>query len=262
MSEQGKQTTAGLPRQQEAIATRRAMLTASADVVEDWAPLIGDPQTAVERPSAPFLMFAKRCRIKIIVRNVDDVSWNDIGAYTRLSDEQVAKHPALLNRLEPETLMQSNALVGLVWSGKRLVAGALGLRIKAEDGKPCTHWGGLVSDGSQQSIGRSLLACLILGDEHMRGAAVESEAIARVLPDGVVNIASSKTLMRLGFYAHHLVDHPVTLKNPQKGLQGSAEPNEANLRYVALHGDPVTTTECARQALSTWSVAFGKGTMS
>ncbi|CTQ58142.1 hypothetical protein [Roseibium album] len=231
---------------------------ASACEAKAWQAIADQPVIGcIDHLTTNFLLKADRADMTILVQNFRNVASADLAAFVRLGDEQVAKHPALLNRIQPDKLKDQDVFIGQVWVQGSLVAGAYGTRKIGPEGELSNHWSGLISNGTLKGAGQIVLAALILADEHWRGEIVDGEGVARVLPNDAVNVASSKTMMRLGYYAAQVLSHPVTLENAQKGLLGSAEPNGADLRYVLLRGYGEETADHARNTLSGWSVSFG-----
>ena len=179
---------------------------------------------------------------KFMVSRVQDFGLPILGDVTRLSDEQVAKHPALLNRFDSQKAWFSNVLLAIAIRNGKIIAAVIGELY--ETGKSAAlELCNLVSDSSQKGVAKPLLAALYRGALACAGCAPSIRAYARVMPDGRANVASTKTLMRMGVYAAELVTHPVTFRNPQKALGESLEPDGQELRYFLLIGDPADVTE-------------------
>ncbi|GAA6176739.1 hypothetical protein [Sulfitobacter pacificus] len=223
-----------------------------------WAAIIPNvsgevvPKVAEEHD----LLSAHYDQITITVRNAGDLSVALLGEITRLNDAQTAQHPGLLNRFDPESVKEGNGPVAFATWNNLIVAAVCASRVWHND--TCVlHVSSLVSDKSAPKIALPMLAALFLGHEHWIGAAAEGVGVARIMPRGLVNIGSSKTLMRLGFYAAEVFEHPVTTRNPQKAIAGSAEADGANLQYLRLKGDAEEMADRSRMALENWSVKFG-----
>lgn len=174
--------------------------------------------------------------VEILVAPVQDFGLPVLGDVTRLSDEQVAKYPAFLNRFDPENAWKSNVLLAIAKKGSKLIAAVTGELVTAGDRAVMTVCN-LVSDGSKKGIALPVLAALYRGALLWAGREIGLRAYARVMPDGRANVASTKTMMRIGVYAADLITHPITARNPQKALDDSAEPNNQELRYMLLVGD-------------------------
>jgi len=195
--------------------------------------------------------------VTLHVRTMSKVTDMDtLAQITRLSDEQVARYPALLNRFKPEQALCNDAILAYAKRDEKIVASVYGIREIVEGGA-ILKVANLVSDGSERGIGLPLTAALHTGDAHFHKAAVNGEAIARILPDGTVNAGSARVFTKLGFVANRFFTHPVTLENPQKGMAGSAEPHGGELKYLAFHGIASKIQTRAIGALINWNVKFG-----
>lgn len=179
---------------------------------------------------------------KILVARIQDFGLTVLGDVTRLSDEQVAKFPAFLNRFDPEKAWNSNILLAIVKKGLKLIAAVTGEIFDSGNSAVMTVCN-LVSDGSQKGIALPLLASLYRGAMVCTVSAPSIRAYARIMPDGRANVASTKTLMRLGVYAADLITHSVTARNAQKAIDDSLEPDGQPLRYVLLIGDSADVTK-------------------
>lgn len=102
-----------------------------------------------------------------------------------------------------------------------------------------------------------MIAALFLGEAYCSSEELHGEAEIRILPDGRVN-SSCKTFARLGFWPDEYFTHPVTLRNPQKAIAGSAEPNGGPLKYLRLKGKADEVADRSRLALENWTVEFGQ----
>lgn len=231
------------------------MAHATPEIADEWAPILPTQQaTAHAERSDRSVLVARSAGIVIRVQPAAALSITELGEITRLNDAAVSKHPAFLNRFDPETAIQGDTLFATAWRGGTLLAS---VQATSEVGKTVKHRtlkiGYLVSDGSVRGIAHPLIAALIRGDAHCKSVPANGEAVARVLPDGMANIGSTKTLMRLGFYAAKVITYPLTLRNPQKGCGQLAEPNGAPLRYLLLRGDSVEIRERANAVLKAWT---------
>jgi hypothetical protein len=231
------------------------MKTATSDETTEWAPILPDSNkmTGLETDKVRDLLVATRDQTTIYVRNNADISLPVLGEVTRLNDAQTAKHPALLNRFDPEAVMANDGLLALAEHSGTIRAAVHAARTSDDE----LSLGSLVADGSIKGIAVPLIAALVLGDEHWTGTAKTGSGVARILPDGMVNIGSSKTLSRLGFYALRVFTHPMTLRNPQKAVNGSAEAGGAPLWYLRFEGRADEVADRSREALDGWSTEFG-----
>ncbi len=231
---------------------------ATPESAANWAPIIPNVSDDVEPKlfEANDLLSAYRDQTTITVRNADNLSFKALGELTRLSDAQSLKHPGLLNRLDPEALANGGGLVAFASRANLITAVVHACQSEAQKAT-CLHVGGLVSDGSVPGIGVPLVAALFLGNGHRSGEEDDGEAEARILPNGHVNVGSSKTFMRLGFCGTEVFSHPVTTCNPQKTVSGSAEPDGAPLWYLRMAGKACEIADLARDALDAWSVTLG-----
>lgn len=129
----------------------------------------------------------------ITVRNTADLSLATLGEPTRLNDAQIAKHPALLNRFDPEAVMASDGLIAFASRAGTIIAAIHAAR-GLDQNESVLNLGSLVSDGSIPGIAVPLIAALFVGNSHWTGEEVGGAGVARILPNGMVNIGSSKTL--------------------------------------------------------------------
>lgn len=234
------------------------MKYATTSEAEEWAALVPSAEDSNElKHSEPGdLLSAVFDQTVITVRNTANLSLAALGEITRLNDEQTAKHPALLNRFDPEAVMATDGLIAFASRAGSIIAAIHAARGLDQDDS-VLNLGSLVSDGSFQGISVPLIAALFVGNSHWSGEEVGGAGVARILPDGMVNIGSSKTLMRLALYGSEVFSHPVTLRNPQKAISGSAESDNGPLWYLRLKGKASEVADRSRGALEHWSVELG-----
>ena len=234
------------------------MKYATTSEAEEWASIVPNAEGGNElKQGEPGDLLSAVCDQTVItVRNIADLSLATLGEITRLNDEQTAKHPALLNRFDPETVMASDGLIALASRAGTIIAAIHAARGLDKD-ESVLNLGSLVSDGSIPGISVPLIAALFVGNSHWSGEEVDGAGVARILPDGMVNIGSSKTLMRLAFYGSEVFTHPVTRRNPQKAIPGSAEGDNGPLWYLRLKGKASEVADRSREALEHWMVKLG-----
>lgn len=234
------------------------MKYATPEEAAEWSALIFNAGEGIEPKlfEKDDLLLAFDGEMKITVRKALNLSKRLLGEITRLCDAQNAKHPELLNRVDPEALMMESGMFVFATHENLVVAAAHANRCQVK-GKTTLHVAHLVSDGSRRGIGKPMIAALFLSKAHCTGNEVDGEAEVRILPDGTVN-GSCKTFARLGFWAEEYFTHPVTLRNPQKAVAGSAEPADGALKYLRLKGKADEVADRSRIALEDWSVEFSK----
>lgn len=244
---------------EKAIQKPAEMIHASQAEISEWAPLLTSmDKTSSGGSSVEFILSAAKNSVAIKVLNASDLNLETLGQITRLSDAQVAKFPGLLNRFDPQAALNEDTVFAIAMRRKELIATVHAKRSDDNNGVRLLHIANLNSDGSERGLAVPLTAALIIGDAHWTGSIANGEAIARVLPDGSANLGSTKTMMRLGFYAAEYFTHPVTLRNPQKTARGSAEVDGADLKYILQRGDAAEIEARSIAALTGWTVRFGK----
>lgn len=225
----------------------------------EWAPVLPKVTkvSATQSEIGSDILTVFKDVVTIRVQNVTDIALGTLGEITRLSDEQVAKYPALLNRFEPQAILETDAVFAIAIRDGKVIASVYGIR-SDDNGERQLHVGNLNSDGSERGIALPLVAALFLGDAHFSGKAPNGEGVARILPNGDVNIGSTRVFARLGFYASRFFTHPLTLRNPQKGLEASIEPEGSELSYLQLSGVATIIETHAIGALAGYNVRFGE----
>jgi hypothetical protein len=234
------------------------MKYATPNEADEWATFVPKAQKNDEQKHdvSKDLLSATLDQTTITVRNTADLSFAELGEITRLNDEQTAKHPALLNRFAPEAVMAGDGLIAFATRQGTVIAAIHATRGFDQD-VSVLNLGSLVSDGSFSGVSVPLIAALFVGNSHWSGTEVGGSGVARILPDGMVNIGSSKTLMRLAFYGEEVFAHPMTLRNPQKAIAGSAESDNGPLWYLRLKGKASEVADRSREVLEHWSVELG-----
>ncbi|CUI01884.1 hypothetical protein [Leisingera aquaemixtae] len=234
------------------------MDNATPEEAAEWAAIIPNVDEGVEPKlfEKQDLLSAFDGEVTITVRKALNLTGCLLGEITRLCDAQTAAHPGKLNRIDPEALMMADGIFAFATRANLVVAVAYAERC-LEAGQTALHVSHVVSDGSRRGIGLPMIAALFLGEANSTGKEAHGAAEVRILPNGTVN-SSCKTFARLGFWADEYFTHPVTLRNPQKAIAGSAEPNGDPLKYLRLEGKADEVADRSRLALENWSVEFGQ----
>lgn len=234
------------------------MRHASSNENAEWKPLLlATGGHSIGGFASDDLLSASKGSVIIKVQNASELSMEKLGQITRLSDAQLAKFPGLLNRFDPQAAMSRDTVFAYAMQGEKLIATVYVIRSNNDEGRSL-HIANLNSDSSERGIAVPLTAALILGDTHWAGSPAKAEAVARILPNGEANIGSTKTLMRLGFYAARFFTHPITVRNPQKTALGSVESNGEKLKYLLLRGDAEEVESRSIAVLSDWRIRLGK----
>lgn len=203
-----------------------------------------------------FLLEATNGEVTIHVRNAEDVPDQVRGQYSTLVHKAVGTHPALLKRADPEIVFGSDAAVSFVTRGGDLELGMFATRDEDEDG-PFLFCKGLVSHERVNGVVPALIAATFVAEARRSGRFASGKAIARILPDGSVNVGSSIGFARLGFFGRRVFTERVTLDQIHRAGSAEHEPHGLVTRALEMYGKAKDIEPRARELLSSWNLTFG-----
>lgn len=123
-----------------------------------------------------------------------------LGAeYARLGYGALARAPAMLRHFDFARILRSLNLLVFISCDHQLLAAAY-VELEMRDDRRVLIHKGYVSSGRQRGLAKVMIAALHLGDAYRSGASADGEAVARILPDGLINEASSIPFSDAGFH--------------------------------------------------------------
>lgn len=204
-----------------------------------------------------FLLRATKGEVVVTAWNGDDIPTGDKARYALLAHKAIADDPALLNWIDAETAFSERSVVTLVKDRDVLELGLYAVR-GITNGEPTLFVKGLVSTKTLRGVVPQMIASTFLGDAHWRGRFAAGKAIARILRNDEVNIASSLNFARLGFFAAKSYCEEIDLQNIHRALPGSVEPDGVSVRALLMRAKAKDIEPRSRELLGGWAVELGK----
>lgn len=145
------------------------------------------------------ILFGERGSLTLAVYNGTDAPARPGAQYAQLAYGTLANSTAMLRHFDFDKILRSENLVVFVSREGDLMAAAYVHPETRGDRRVLVHKG-YVSSGQERGLARVMIAALHVADAHWSGAAVDGEAVARVLRDGAINEASSTPFADAGFH--------------------------------------------------------------
>ncbi|TPW33118.1 hypothetical protein FJU08_00685 [Martelella alba] len=178
--------------------------------------------------------------------------------YMIMAEAALARHPALLKRIDPVAVFGKGTIVALATVGDHLELGMYALR-GSDDAGSLLFCKGSVSWERVRGVVPALIAAIFMADMARSGAFASGQAIARILPYDGVNIGSSLNFARAGFYPARSYSERIELSQIHRAVKGSAEerPDGLYVRALEMRGKAGDIKRRSRENLAGWQLRFG-----
>jgi hypothetical protein len=192
---------------------------------------------------------------RLLVFHARDVPHDFARAYAVMAAFVQAHYPANLRAFRFDDILSGDNLLAFVVQNGVLQAAAYASRVD-DDGVSILAFKGFVAHSHIKGLGTLLIAGLVSAETYWSGNVPHGRAIARIMPDGSINEASTTPFGDMGFHGARNTLDRIDSRDIQLELAAIRKPDGL---YVASHvmtGNAARLGKHASERLHGWSMHF------